>query len=196
MNMKRMLKGLSLWCKDRSPYFWVSCLSFILLIAQFYSFICHYWLLFLIPFIYISLILQNILEYFEELVKNSEVQAFKSLEKKGIYRELKNYVTMASPDYAFFINGEWGSGKTYFIKHWQKIHLKEQYRASYYVSLYGITDFEKLSVALEDAVNVHLKIKPIIWMSSIFRHIGFKGSHNDLVMLFADKPENKTLIFF
>lgn len=56
---------------------------------------------------------------------------------KEIRKPLDTYLARNKPSFAFFINGAWGSGKTYFINHY-KTRAKCKYPC--YVSLFGVTD--------------------------------------------------------
>lgn len=41
-----------------------------------------------------------------------------SEKNKSIYNFLSQYVNMSNPQYAVLLTGDWGSGKTYFVKNW------------------------------------------------------------------------------
>ena len=59
------------------------------------------------------------------------------LNEKIIYDYLEN----KNINYAIMIDGEWGSGKTYFIKN----KVVGKYENALYISLYGISSVDKLS---------------------------------------------------
>ena len=44
---------------------------------------------------------------------------------QAILSFLNDYLTMDKPGYAVFLKGNWGCGKTYFIREWMK-SLKEE----------------------------------------------------------------------
>ena len=57
--------------------------------------------------------------------------------KDVIYDYLKNKFI----NYAILIKGEWGSGKTFFVKK----NVVKRYDNALYISLYGISSIDKLS---------------------------------------------------
>ena len=67
---------------------------------------------------------------------------------EDLVESILDYIRADYTDYAIMINGEWGSGKTYFWNH--KIRNKiesmslngKRYR-TIYMSLYGISDLQK-----------------------------------------------------
>lgn len=63
---------------------------------------------------------------------------------------LKNYLEPSTINYAFLINGDWGCGKTYFIKNFfENDYIKEEYKKPILISLYGIkntTEIKERSV--------------------------------------------------
>lgn len=54
---------------------------------------------------------------------------------------IKNYIDNKNADYAILINGDWGCGKTFYVKH----NFISKYNNNLYVSLYGISSIDKLS---------------------------------------------------
>ena len=79
------------------------------------------------------------------------------LSTKEIIDIFKKYLDNTVYNYAFMLNGSWGSGKTYFVKEslipaiqnheFQKNKINPQYkqRQVLYISLYGIKDTEEIS---------------------------------------------------
>ena len=61
-----------------------------------------------------------------------------------------DYVRSDYTDYAIMINGEWGSGKTYFWDHKirnkiESMHINGKQYTTIYMSLYGISNLEEIS---------------------------------------------------
>ena len=54
---------------------------------------------------------------------------------KHIEKYLDHYLEIPHPDYAVMLKGEWGCGKTYFIKKYINAHKKKNFC---YISLNGI----------------------------------------------------------
>lgn len=76
---------------------------------------------------------------------------------QGIWDYLNEYVLNPDPQYAVFINGQWGCGKTYFIKNWIAYYdgqsaQEDKTLRPIYVSLYGL----KLTSQITDAINREL----------------------------------------
>jgi hypothetical protein len=67
-----------------------------------------------------------------------------------LVESILDYVRSDYTDYAIMINGEWGSGKTYFWNHKIKnkiesMHLNGRRYTTIYMSLYGISNLEEIS---------------------------------------------------
>lgn len=81
--------------------------------------------------------------------------------EKDIILEIERYLTDTSYNYAVMIDGEWGCGKTYFVKNGltKSIDSKEQKakkpRKVVYISLYGY----KTILDIQDAIVVQLHIQ-------------------------------------
>lgn len=76
---------------------------------------------------------------------------------QGIWDYLNEYVLNPDPQYAVFINGKWGCGKTFFVKNWITYYdglsaQKDRTLHSIYVSLYGL----KQTSQITDAINREL----------------------------------------
>lgn len=60
------------------------------------------------------------------------------------------------PQYAVFLKGKWGCGKTHFINHWIDAYkakpTTEQVIESIYVSLYGLSDTKQITTALNRVI--------------------------------------------
>jgi hypothetical protein len=58
----------------------------------------------------------NIFEFASKLIFSSTKNLKRKKMKKEISQIVEEYITSVNTDYAILINGEWGSGKTYFFK--------------------------------------------------------------------------------
>lgn len=78
--------------------------------------------------------------------------------EKDIITEIERYLSDTSYNYAVMIDGDWGCGKTYFVKHGltDAIHEhekgSEKPRKPLYISLYG----HKSILDIQDAIAIHL----------------------------------------
>jgi len=78
-----------------------------------------------------------------------------------IYNFLNEYYNNPDPQYAIFLKGSWGCGKTHFIKKWlwqykAKEHSDEATTISLepiYVSLYGLRTIEEIKTAIDREIN-------------------------------------------
>ena len=69
---------------------------------------------------------------------------------EDLVESILDYVRADYTDYAIMINGEWGSGKTYFWNHKirnkiESMHLNGKKFTTIYMSLYGISNLEEIS---------------------------------------------------
>ena len=69
---------------------------------------------------------------------------------EDLIESILNYVRSNNTDYAIMINGEWGSGKTYFWNNQIKkkintLRLNGKRYRTIYMSLYGISNLEDIS---------------------------------------------------
>ena len=67
-----------------------------------------------------------------------------------LVESILDYIRSDYTDYAIMINGEWGSGKTYFWNHKirnkiETIHINGKQYTTIYLSLYGISNLEEIS---------------------------------------------------
>ena len=88
-----------------------------------------------------------------------------------ITNAIDNYIDNPEP-YALQIDGEWGSGKTYFINNYSKITTKARV---IYFSVYGYNDLQNLKMELLSQLAIELDNFSIIErgnkITSIFRRI-------------------------
>ena len=67
-----------------------------------------------------------------------------------LVESILDYIRSDYTDYAIMINGEWGSGKTYFWNHKirnkiETMHINGKQYTTIYMSLYGISNLEEIS---------------------------------------------------
>lgn len=67
-----------------------------------------------------------------------------------LLKEIDKFYTTRMYNYALMINGQWGCGKTFFVKEVLIPHLKkhEKHPETVYISLYGISNIQDVSSAL------------------------------------------------
>ena len=69
---------------------------------------------------------------------------------EDLVESILDYIRSDYTDYAIMINGEWGSGKTYFWNHKirnkiEHMHINGKQYTTIYMSLYGISNLEEIS---------------------------------------------------
>ena len=99
---------------------------------------------------------------------------------------LEQYITTPNTDHAILINGEWGSGKTYYFKNIIKpklekfIYSNDKKYKCIYVSLFGLSEIDEImNLVIAEKFNMNNKVgrislgalKTITGISSVF---GFK----------------------
>ena len=72
---------------------------------------------------------------------------------EDLVESILDYIRSDYTDYAIMINGEWGSGKTYFWNHKirhkiESMLLNGKRYTDIYMSLYGITNLEEISTKI------------------------------------------------
>lgn len=70
------------------------------------------------------------------------------LSESSILKEIKYYIDTDFYNYAVMIDGAWGSGKTYFVKHVLLKKIESNEKRVLYVSLYGISNIQELGKKL------------------------------------------------
>ena len=70
------------------------------------------------------------------------------LSESSILKEIKYYIDTNFYNYAVMIDGAWGSGKTYFVKNVLLKKIESNEKRLLYVSLYGVSDIQKLGKKL------------------------------------------------
>lgn len=64
--------------------------------------------------------------------------------EETILKEIMYYIDTDFYNYAVMIDGAWGSGKTYFVKHVLLKKIESNEKRVLYVSLYGISNIQEL----------------------------------------------------
>lgn len=65
-----------------------------------------------------------------------------------LIQNIESYIDNANVNFAIMLNGEWGSGKTYFIEHDLKALLTTKHKQLVYVSLNGVHDFSEIATQI------------------------------------------------
>ena len=132
---------------------------------------------------------------------------------KEITSIISDYLKNPNTDFAFFINGQWGSGKTYFLKNKlfpeiKKIEAptankeKTVFFQPIYISLFGISNIDDVYERLLLELNPILKSKGAFFLKNIlsksagFFNIPWFGNNDikDYLSVFSI-PNNKVLFF-
>lgn len=75
-----------------------------------------------------------------------------AMKTNEIERVFKEYIEASNVNYAFFLNGAWGSGKTYFWNNTLKKIAEDKGLKVVTISLYGINDIEMLDRRLRNSL--------------------------------------------
>lgn len=98
---------------------------------------------------------------------------------------VKEYIKNKIIDSAIMINGEWGSGKTYFIQNELKQYIEEELKKKcIYISLYGISKKEDIS---KEIFIKTIPVKKMDNMPELLKRIGSYGV--EVGKIFLDKLE-------
>lgn len=74
----------------------------------------------------------------------------------NVFNGLSNYICDVDPQYAVLIKGAWGSGKTFFIKHWLDSLSKQVDKSAiqiFYISLFGISSIPALIEKINQTIS-------------------------------------------
>lgn len=113
---------------------------------------------------------------------------------------LERYVQMENPQFAALISGEWGTGKTWFVKNFFATH--EFSKKFCYISLFDIKTLKDLDTALIEQINQSRSAKAIRITSKITRFAIEKYVGGDwecvenLINQLANKVRNGIIICF
>ena len=83
---------------------------------------------------------------------------------EGISSFLTYYISLDDPQYAIMLNGKWGCGKTYYIKHWIDVYKEEnkgneEAMTPIYVSLFGLNEISQITDAIDREIHPFLHSK-------------------------------------
>ncbi|MCT7546921.1 KAP family NTPase [Aliarcobacter butzleri] len=96
------------------------------------------------------------------------------MQNKHIKEFLNYYIGLPNPQYAVFLKGKWGSGKTHFINEYKE-HLKTNKHKYIYLSLYGVTSYDKIETKFLEAIYPRLYNKKTIFAGKIAKQL-LKGT--------------------
>lgn len=88
-----------------------------------------------------------------------------------------------NPHYAVFLNGKWGTGKTFFIdqllkKYTDKTTLKKKEIIK--ISLFGVKNTEDIDLKIYQALHPYLSSKPVKLLGAVLKSAVKLGTHIDL----------------
>lgn len=126
---------------------------------------------------------------------------------------VKDYLETPKTDYALMIKGDWGSGKTYFIKnslfsYINEIESLEKNKEgkklkydSHYISLFGVTSSDEINEKIQLELNPWMKSK--LWLVTktglnkfaSFFNIGFTKKEEQKFISIINIKQNNVLFF-
>lgn len=101
-----------------------------------------------------------------------------------IWNYFNEYVTNLDPQYALFINGHWGCGKTFFIKKWIDYYnslsaQKDKTLRPIYVSLYGLKHTSQIADVIKRELYPMLYSKAAKIGKSVLKVVSKIALHTD-----------------
>ena len=75
------------------------------------------------------------------------------MERKQIKSAIQQYFENKSTDFAVMISGDWGSGKTYFLRNDIFSYLRSENYRPIFISLIGLRDEDKLEKKIFEKIN-------------------------------------------
>ena len=129
---------------------------------------------------------------------------------KHIEKYLDLYLERDDVEYATFLTGKWGCGKTYFIKNYIENKSEEKKYKFIYISLFGLKDIPSVNDAIFEELHPVLSHKGVKFLGGVLKSaikLGFKfdlaGDKNEETTVNIDftklnpfdKTEYKDLIF-
>ncbi|MBS1951425.1 MAG: hypothetical protein OJF59_000586 [Cytophagales bacterium] len=126
------------------------------------------------------------------------------MSQSNLHHAIRQYLDTAKTDYAVMINGEWGSGKTYYLKKelFKELEKEKPELRCIYISLFGVTG------SLDLNKKFFLEVYPFLnnkWAKtagavgkSVLSHLGFDfgKDQEDALIEFVSKFNDNTLIVF
>ena len=95
---------------------------------------------------------------------------------ENIRHYLDEYVKHPDPQYAVFIKGKWGCGKSFFIHRWMKEYEQEaegnKMFKPIYVSLYGLNSTEQITRAIDTVLHPFLYSKGAKYIKNVLNVAG------------------------
>lgn len=104
------------------------------------------------------------------------------LSLEDILEGTKNYITSSNYQYSIFINGEWGVGKTYFVRNTLRAKLPKNIRFVY-VSLFGITSIQELDEKVSTELFLQWTDKKNLVTSKIGKIVSVWGKSGANIIL-------------
>lgn len=103
---------------------------------------------------------------------------------QGIWDYFNEYVKNPDPQYAVFINGHWGCGKTFFIKKWIDYYnslsaQKDKTLRPIYVSLYGLKHTSQIADVIKRELYPMLYCKAAKIGKSVLKVVSKIALHTD-----------------
>jgi len=95
-----------------------------------------------------------------------------------------------NPEFAVLLQGEWGCGKTWFIKNYLKKYFKEEKSKYLYITLYGVAQINEIEDQMFQQLHPLLSSKPLVFTGKILSGVLKDRLKIDL----NDKKLNKFMI--
>lgn len=110
------------------------------------------------------------------------------------------YLENPDPDYAVMINGDWGCGKTFFVKQWLKAYNEPEAGDDQitlkpiFVSLYGVSEEKQITEAIDRKLHPLIYSKGARYAKKFFNLLGKVILRTDLD-IDGDNKDDATLSF-
>lgn len=114
-----------------------------------------------------------------------------NLSEEEIIEIIKTYYSDVNSQYAILLNGEWGCGKTYFVKN----KIPAEINDSVYVSLYGLSNTSDISKKiLYSIMNKNMKINKKIKKGGKILGAGYRSFSSAISSIFKiPLPDAKSI---
>lgn len=130
----------------------------------------------------------------------------KYLTEDEIKNELNDYIYNANIKYATLLNGNWGSGKTYFVKKYinelelafqqNKKNDSTKYKHPIYISLYGLNNISEIKNKILLSLIKNKKIKQILPLIGVCAEIGIEYLSSQTFIQISSNKINKIIDTF
>jgi hypothetical protein len=120
-------------------------------------------------------------------MENNIPEIDETLSHAKILEIVKDYVKENVYQYALLLDGEWGSGKSHFVKNYLKGKIEKSELKVIYISLYGISSLDMLHTAVINAYwaevspNIDMIFKVTTALSPAFNLIPYLGSQAEAI---------------